>query len=383
VKLLQKILVPVDFNESSQRAIDTAVMLARSFHSHISLLHVLSPGNISQDAQALLEAYTREKLEAMAASIRENGVASSDYLIRQGIPFETIIDVAQYSDFNVIVAGAGNKRDDESFQLGTTAEKLMRKNQVPLWVVKNNDPLTIQSILCPVDFSDASARALGNAITLADVFQAKLTVLNVYQPIEVLSPRFNIDPVAENKQRSRRQEKEFEAFLNDFKLDRVNHEILTLEGEPHAEILKLIQERKIELLVMGTVGRSGLSRLLMGSVTEKVTRNVPCSFITTKARDLTHSFLESSIRNVEEILHAAVRQLEEGDAEAAAELYVTGLRQYPDNIPLLKGLIATYESTGNKPMAEQYRRHAEEVLRRTWGEEYLGTLRMGDGSTSG
>jgi nucleotide-binding universal stress UspA family protein len=376
VKLLQKILVPVDFSESSNRAVETAIRLARSFDSHITLLHVSSTGIISKDAEELLEAFTKEKLEELLAHIRESGVISTDFLIRYGIPFENIIDVAQYSEFNVIVAGSGNKGDDDTFQLGTTVEKLMRKNQVPLWVVKNSGPITTQTILCPVDFSDASARALKNAITLADTFDAKLTVLNVYKPIDILSPRFNIDIAAENKQQRQRQETEFKSFLGNFNLDKIDHEILTLEGEPHSEILKIIQERKFELLVMGTVGRTGLSRLLMGSVTEKVTRTVPCSFITTKAADLTVNFMDSRILNIEQILHAATKQQEEGNPEAASELYAAGLKQYPDNIPLLKGLIATYESTGNKSMAEQYRKYAVQIIRRTWGEEYLGTLKM-------
>ena len=204
VKLLQKILVPVDFNESSNRAVDTAILLAKSFDSQITLLHVLSPGNISKDAEELLESYTKEKLEELAARIRKSGVKRTNFLIRHGISFENIVDVAQHSDFNVIVAGSGNKRNDEPFQLGTTVEKLMRKNQVPLWVVKNSGLLDIKTILCPVDFSDASARALGNAITLAGTFNAKLTVLNVYKPIEILSPRFNIDLAAENRQQRHR-----------------------------------------------------------------------------------------------------------------------------------------------------------------------------------
>jgi universal stress protein E len=380
MKLLQKILVPVDFNESSNKAMDAAMLLAKTFHSQITLLHVISVGNIPKESEGILEQYSRENLQTLASRIREDGIEVADTIIRKGVPFENIILVAQTMDFNVIVAGAGNKKEDEIFRLGTTVEKLIRKNQVPLWVVKNEPLRPIKKILCPVDFSDASKRAMGNAVTLAKNFQARLTVLNVFTPINIVSPRFNINNDAENRQLRKKQQKDYHDFIKGFDLGSIQHEVTTLDGEPHREILKTIQNGDFNLLLMGTSGRTGLSRILMGSVTEKVIREVPCSFITTKARDLTDDFFESNINDIEGILKAAREQYDKGAFESAAGIYLTGIRQYPDNIPLIKGLISAYHSIGNQNQADYYRKYAREIIKRTWGDEYLGKMDIDPGN---
>jgi nucleotide-binding universal stress UspA family protein len=376
MKLLQKILLPVDFHPASIRAADTAIMLAQKFHSQITLLHVSSPGSISRESEKLLDEYSHEKMRQIESRIKKYGVETGNVLFRKGSPFDHIIDVAHNMDFNVVVVGSGNETEDKMFQLGTTVEKLIRKNQVPLWVVKNVEAVPIRNILCPVDFSEASERALGNAITLAHSLEAKLTVLNIYKPINIVSPRLKIDNEAENRKMRNNQQQGYQEFLRKFELNRVENEILSLQGEPHAEILDLIYSRGFDLLLMGTTGKTGLSRLLMGSVTEKVIREVPCSFITTKAKDITVDFLEGSIKKIEEILNSATMQIKHGKPELAAEIYAAGLKQYPDNIPLLKGLIESNESIGNKARAEYYRKYAREIIRRTWGEGLIGSINL-------
>ena len=88
-------------------------------------------------------------------------------------------------------------------------------------------------------------------------------------------------------------------FLKNFDLTDIRLKKETQKGDPAVEILKALKRYKSDLLIMGTTGKSGLIRILMGSVTEKVIREVPCSFLTLKSEDIISLTLETRIRDIE------------------------------------------------------------------------------------
>jgi len=142
-------------------------------------------------------------------------------------------------------------------------------------------------VLCPVDFSAAAGRALTNAIMLARRFKADLTVLYVTEDLSNIYPgRPLIDPTAQGSYAGE-QLREFQAFLADYDFSDVRWQKMVRHGEPYKEILSYVRETGCQLMVMGSEGRTGLSRLLLGSVAEKVVRELPCSIITVKAEGLT------------------------------------------------------------------------------------------------
>ncbi len=87
----------------------------------------------------------------------------------------------------------------------------------------------------------------------------------------------------ENEDVSPKRKRKFNSFLENFNLTDLNWRKEIQGGDPATEILVAISRYKSDLLIMGTIGKSGLNRLIMGSVTEKVIREVPCSFITLKS----------------------------------------------------------------------------------------------------
>ncbi len=374
MRLLQDILVATDFSESSDRAIQASILLAKRFKSRIVLLHVASEENVSEETKKLIEQSIQNRLHELKEKISKDGAYVSDIIIEKGVAFEKIIQVAQARNVNVIVAGSGSKDHNDNFKLGTTVEKLMRKNQIPLWVVKNEDVKPISKITCPVDFSDASRRALLNAISLAKRFDAELSVLHVFVPVVSTSVRISLNIEEENTNLRKIKEKEFDRFLNeiDFKSVRFTKDLLM--GIPDVEIFRAIKRQNTDLLLMGTTGKTSLSKLLMGSVTEKVTRELPCSFITTKARDITDGYLESNLKGIESILNPARNAFKKGDYELAIEEFTIGLKQYPDNIPILIGLIDSYKALGNNIKVEFYNEYKAEVLDRIWGKDIMDKM---------
>ena len=140
----------------------------------------------------------------------------------------------------------------------------------PVLAVKLGARPLMRRIFCPVDFSEASKRALINAIHLSRTFEAHLTVLTVFEPL--LSSFFGPGRTpGESKEKAlvKRQQYQYDRFLRGFESENLKWTKTILRGKPHEEILKAIREAQPDLLVMGSQGRTGLSRLLMGSTTER------------------------------------------------------------------------------------------------------------------
>jgi nucleotide-binding universal stress UspA family protein len=140
------------------------------------------------------------------------------------------------------------------------------------------------NILVPIDFSPNASLALEAAVDLAQTYQARVTVVYVI-PQVIFHPDWAADiedtldlaDVTEEAQRalSKMTEPYRQAGVA------VDEKILT--GGPYVEIVRLAQQLRADLIVIGAHGTSGQKPLLMGSVSEKVVRQAPCSVLTVRA----------------------------------------------------------------------------------------------------
>lgn len=374
MKLLQKILVPVDFHEASHRALDVAIMLSRYFLSEITVLHVAPSDKVSDETEELLSEGIRSRMNLLHDKLKAEKVKQFEMLVLKGNPVDKILHISESRDIDLMVIGEGNHTGKNPFKLGTTAEKLMLKNHVPLFVVKNEAVAPVKKILCPVDFSEPSKRALTNAIFLANRLGAQLTILNVFTPLQIFSYRLNIDNEKENRLRRQKQEAELNGFLKKFHFNGDSHRVKMVDGEPAEQILKEIQNENTGLLIMGTTGKTGLSRILLGSVTEKVTREMPCSFIITNESEISDEIFESNLKMIESLVVAARKHCENNEPGKAIEKYLHVLNQHPDNIPALLGMVKCYNKTGNTEKAGFYNNYIKMVICRVWGRDDIRLL---------
>ncbi len=286
MKLIKNIILATDFSESSNNMVKNAIAFAKIFKSKITLIHVLPDDIKSEKVRLLLNDTVSKQLTEVEKNITNQGVEIAKPIIEYGNLSEKIIQLANNINANVILIGAGDKAENEAFQLGTTAEKIIRKSEKPVWVIKNNSSPTIKNILCPVDFSKASKRTLKNAIYLAQKLNAKLIIFNAYKinyPTALTSSK---EWDEENERKKLDHHTDFDLFIKKFNLKDVNWVKEIKGGDPAAKIRKAISKHKIDLNIMGTSGIATLSSFLLGSVTKKVIREVPCSFITLKLKNL-------------------------------------------------------------------------------------------------
>jgi len=380
MKLLDKILVALDFSESSQNVILSAIELAKIFDSTIVPVHILPGDIVNKKVKSMLNQMALEKLKETESLIEKEGLAFEKSLLMVGVPHEAIVRAAVDINANLILLGSGETQTGDTFRLGITAERVIQKSQKPVFVIKEDVLLNVHHILCPIDFSDASKRALKNAITMARRFKSELTILAVCELPSLHWFTSDQYHEKENEVRYELHKEEFDSFLKEFNLNEVNWTKEIPKGNPPEEILSTISRKMIDLLIMGTAGRTGINRVLMGSVTEKVVREVPCSFLTLKSEDAISLQLEAHIRDIEKLHSTGMKLIEDGFYEEAIDQLKACLNINDMHVPAYKGLATVYEKLGQPEKARMYRKNAKDIMDKLWDRKIEEEVRRLRGS---
>lgn len=139
--------------------------------------------------------------------------------------------------------------------------------------------LPIKTILHPTDFSSPSSHALRLATALARDYSAGLILVHIRQPPAVVAGEFGVIPPPPEEPAEAVEARIRQLLPPDYK-GRVECQVR--DGHAATEILRLAKDRACDLIVLGTHGRTGLGRLLMGSVAEEIIRKAPCAVLTVK-----------------------------------------------------------------------------------------------------
>lgn len=137
--------------------------------------------------------------------------------------------------------------------------------------------MTVQHFLVPIDFSPYAEQALDYAIALAQKLQAHVTLLHVIQPPLVAGADMGVWPSpAFLDELEAAITRDMEGYLARVTAAGLEGEMAMVHGIPFHEILETAKKRQVDLIIMGTHGRTGLPHVLLGSVAEKVARLAPC-----------------------------------------------------------------------------------------------------------
>jgi universal stress protein A len=138
---------------------------------------------------------------------------------------------------------------------------------------------SLKKILVPVDFSDCSKKALQYAVRFARQFGAELTLLHVVPRYPAIPDMGPID--VETLQEGRTQLEVVRLTIGDLA---ASHTLMRT-GTPHIEILDVAKERNIDLIILATHGRTGLTRAILGSTAERVVRQAPCPVLVVREKE--------------------------------------------------------------------------------------------------
>ena len=275
---IKRIFCPVDFFPASLNAVDYAIALARNYDAKVHILHVVTPFlPAAYDAAIPLESI----VETLTAAAEKNLEKLLRRLKPQGVPVESTVRAGdvdlQIQAFveqrkpDLIVMGTHGRHGLEKWFLGSHTERLLRRANVPMLTighkkVKVASP-AIKRVLVTTDFSDGTADALRYAFSVAQEYQAKVTLLHVLDDISAdLSGKYR-DPLIKSI-----REKLEDLIPADVRA-RCDVTTRVETGVPVRRILDVIKKDKVDLVVMNLHGTGILDRALLGSTAERIVRS--------------------------------------------------------------------------------------------------------------
>ena len=233
-------------------------------------------------------------LEQIVGSIQQAGVPVSSKLL-YGSPFLEIIREVLRGGHDLVMIAAEGRTGLKEALFGRTTMHLMRKCPCPVWVTSPDQPKHYSHILAAVDPSPSdeeqnalNIKIMDLATSLAHRERCELLILHTWSyPLEshvqsgrVKVPQNRVDEWGRGVRDKHRRS--LGELLQLYDLENLMHQVYLLKGEAGSLIPALAAAKEIELIVMGTVSRTGIAGLLIGNTAEKVLRQVDCSVLTVK-----------------------------------------------------------------------------------------------------
>jgi nucleotide-binding universal stress UspA family protein len=300
---IRRILCPVDFSDCSRHALTHAVAIAKWYESDVTMFYACAPVPISAYAtvapmmpSSLIGGENlndvRKAMTDLATTVQGANVPLV-IAIGEGQAAKEIVAKASEDKSDLIVMGTHGRSGFERLMLGSVTEKVLRRAGCPVLTVPPNAadrapdaPVVFTRIVCAVDFSACSLRALDYAISMAKESNATLTVVHVIEPLpqapypgqEAMLP-FNV--VQDYIKTAEEQGKElFAKAIPDDARNSCRVETVQRLGRPYQEILSLAEAEAADLIVIGVHGRSAADLLFFGSTTQHVVRQAACPVLT-------------------------------------------------------------------------------------------------------
>jgi universal stress protein E len=288
------ILVAVDFSPNSVAALKQAIWLARKTGAAIVLTHSIL--DVSQSIY--WGPYEREVNQrelhnrsetAMRRLISDLNAMDLDVTFRTlvGEPFVEITRAVQAEGYDMVLAGTRGAGIFEQFFVGSTAKRLIRKCPASVWIVKAENLVPPKVVLAATDFSDVSRKAVKEGLKIAQQSDAEFHLLHIIDSKDV--PEDLISKVPDGSTLRQEINEEATRRLNEFvaslAVDRKQIQSHLSWGTPWQEIQRISRHHAADLIVIGTVGRSGIKGLLLGSTAERVLDTCDCSILTIKPHD--------------------------------------------------------------------------------------------------
>jgi universal stress protein E len=355
MRMLQSILLAVECRQADDAAVDAAVRLARTFGSQLTLLHVVEATHPAiqlyrmQDAGSFLE-----KLKLRLAELQVPVVRS---VVKLGTPAQTIVEIAQEVNADLIVIGAGERRNPAVFTLGPIAETVIAHAPQPVLAIRPGDPEpSFSRILCPVDQSRTSLRGLQNAVRLAKAIGGELSVLSVVPEVSWLTAAAETGVLTNAKvEHASEWIQEFDQFIQRIDVSGVSWKSEVRFGVPHEQIAVAAEELGSDLIVMGATGRTGLVQVLLGSTTRRLLRVLPCSLLTVKQDDVLEELFEWDLAGISRMMTEAKLLSATESHRPAIRLYRQVLVRDPFHREAMHELTVLLEAIGETEEAARYR----------------------------
>lgn len=286
---MKTLLAAIDLGPDSAAVVKRAAELAVGLKAALHLVHVIDEAVALYEP--MVEISMRHRLQQGATQALQglfDGLPGalkpdSEQHVLLGKPDRVLARKALELKADLIVVGRHHIDPMQDLFVGTTAERLLRHCEVPLLMVGRDGGEPYRSLLAATDFSRSSHHALQAGLWLAP--RAQVSLVHVFEPPLLGFLRHDSlhtdSLMAHQKARIEREVKEeMSHFLADDAQNRIHTEIMA--GEVRDCLLQAVERLQPQLLVMGTHGRQGISRLLVGSVAMSFLSAPPCDVLVSR-----------------------------------------------------------------------------------------------------
>ena len=287
--MYDRILFPTDGSGGADQALEHVLDIASA---HGTTVHLLNVADTTRDSLTrvqgeiidVLEQEGEDLLDDVAERARKRGVETVSTVL-QGEPYRTIVQYADEYDIDLIVMPTHGRSGLQRLLLGSTTERVVRRAEVPVLTIRPDAADAVRypyrGVAVPTDGSEGASEALSVGANVATDAEAALYVLSVitYQSLGI-DVRSDIQ--------SAMLEESAEEIVEEATAAAERAGVETVDGaveygsSVHEAILEFLEQRDIDLVVVGTHGRTGFDRFLLGSVAEALLRTSPVPVLTVR-----------------------------------------------------------------------------------------------------
>ncbi len=308
----KNILLLADQQDGKSRTLKRAISLAEHNQACLTLLDVLPhlhgnlmlpPGDINkEDLEHLVIEHRKEELEELVRTSKTKIQMKTDVVM--GAKFFEIIKEVQRHNFDLFMKSVEPKNRLVSIFFGSTDMHLLRKCPCPVWLLKADEPHRYNKILVALDFSAAEDDESKDALNFQLIEMAASLALSEFCELHIVhawqvfsesmmrASRLQLEDTAldswisDQQDQIEERKKAFTSKLPDIigkdTLKFLTPQVHLIQGSAHKIIPEFAVEEDIDLVVMGTVGRTGLPGFFMGNTAENILNQLSCSVLTIK-----------------------------------------------------------------------------------------------------
>jgi nucleotide-binding universal stress UspA family protein len=281
----RRVLVATDFSPGAARALGRAARLPLAPGSQLLVLHVLPglPREIARQGMRKAKAALKSAVGTASSLLQGRGVpADVKAMLAVGDASEEIVLAARSEGMEMIVLGRHSRRRASDVFLGSTAHRVVRAAGLPVLVVSGDPAVPYRRTLAAIDLEVMSRATLELLLRVLGPGTRTVDLVHAFEvPAEALAfPWLDVTKLSRWGDKFRRQAvarvEEFLRWLPDLG---VRWRASVRPGSASAAVLAEAQRRKADLLAVGTHGKGGLSRLLLGSTAERVLAGSRCDIL--------------------------------------------------------------------------------------------------------
>jgi hypothetical protein len=267
---MEKLMVATDGSDYSESAIREAINLAKVCSSSLIAVSVVKT-NIEFDS--VLPQFVEKKeeeaikhLESVKAQAKKEGVDCTTAVTLSEEPYQDIVDHASKNNVDMIIMGTHGKTGMKRLMMGSVTAKVIGHAPCNILVLPLNAKVECKNVLIATDGSKYSEAAASEALGIAKRCGSSLIVISVASSeAEIASAKDNVNKVSEAAEK-----------------EGVKTTSVVTKGKPYEAIIETAKQKKADFIVVGSHGRTGLARLLMGSVTERVIGHAEAAVLVVK-----------------------------------------------------------------------------------------------------